>query len=100
MAGSIRRIPGIRVEVAGLDALEAAEVARRPWYRRAWSATWPKLLAFVVAICFVYSFLNDQGWNVFFFFFFFCSDKSTQSLSLEKLLKASNTDTNAPPAGK
>lgn len=45
MAGSVRRLPGVRVEVAGLDALETPLVRRESWVRRAWASTWPKLMA-------------------------------------------------------
>jgi NitT/TauT family transport system permease protein len=35
----------VRVEVAGLDALETPLVRRESWVRRAWASTWPKLMA-------------------------------------------------------
>ena len=35
-------------EVAGLDALETVTIQRVPLARRAWSATWPKLLAVAI----------------------------------------------------
>src|SRR5688572_16521680 len=37
-------------ELAGLDALELADAARRPLPRRIWSATWPKLAAIAMAL--------------------------------------------------
>ncbi len=38
-----------REELAGLDALELAS-RKVPWTRRAWSATWPKVLAIAIGI--------------------------------------------------
>jgi NitT/TauT family transport system permease protein len=45
MAGSVRRLPGVRVEVAGLDALDTPLIRRESWVRRAWASTWPKVMA-------------------------------------------------------
>lgn len=40
----------LEVELAGLDALELAERTATSRARRAWSATWPKLAAIVIAL--------------------------------------------------
>ena len=49
MASSIRKLPGTRVEVAGLDALETPLVQRPSLARRAWASLWPKALAIAIA---------------------------------------------------
>jgi len=49
MAGSIRGLPGTRVEVAGLDALETSLIQRESLARRIWAATWPKAIALGIA---------------------------------------------------
>ena len=41
--------PAMQEELAGLDALELAG-RKTPWARRAWSATWPKVLAIAIGI--------------------------------------------------
>src|SRR5262245_64972496 len=51
-----------RSEVAGLDALETPVVRGRPFWRRAWSATWPKVSA--IAIVFVaWELVVLSGWK-------------------------------------
>ena len=50
MASSIRRLPSGRVEVAGLDALEAPPVRRETLLRRAWTGTWPKVIAIGIVL--------------------------------------------------
>jgi NitT/TauT family transport system permease protein len=42
--------PGTRREVAGLDALEAPRTPGTTLGRRAWAATWPKLLALAIVL--------------------------------------------------
>ena len=49
MASSIRKLPGTRVEVAGLDALETPLVQRPSLARRAWASIWPKAMAIGIA---------------------------------------------------
>jgi NitT/TauT family transport system permease protein len=54
--------PTRRSEVAGLDALETPLVHGLPFWRRAWSATWPKLSA--IAIVFVaWELVVLSGWK-------------------------------------
>jgi NitT/TauT family transport system permease protein len=50
---AVVEIPGVdehELELAGLDALEATPPAERSLARRAWTATWPKLLAVGIAL--------------------------------------------------
>jgi NitT/TauT family transport system permease protein len=53
--------PG-RSEVAGLDALETPIVRGRPLWRRAWSATWPKLAAIGIALV-AWELVVLSGWK-------------------------------------
>jgi sulfonate transport system permease protein len=61
-ADEVPSAPTRRSEVAGLDALETPLVHGLPFWRRAWSATWPKLSA--VAIVFVaWELVVLSGWK-------------------------------------
>jgi NitT/TauT family transport system permease protein len=51
-----------RSEVAGLDALETPLVSGRPLWRRAWSATWPKLAAIGIALA-AWELVVLSGWK-------------------------------------
>src|SRR4051794_33875285 len=50
MAGSVRHLTSTSAEVAGLDALETPTARRESSLRRAWSATWPKILAILIVL--------------------------------------------------
>lgn len=66
-------------------------------------SAWPKLIAIALSICFLYSFLNDQG-----FVHRWTggkmgidrTQKSSGGFSLEQLIKTQTAGTNAPPAGQ
>jgi len=49
-------------ELAGLDALELAQGARRPLPRRLWSATWPKLAAIGIGLA-IWELVVASGWR-------------------------------------
>jgi NitT/TauT family transport system permease protein len=49
-------------ELAGLDALELADAGRRPFARRAWSVTWPKLAAIAIALA-LWEAVVASGWR-------------------------------------
>ncbi len=51
-----------RTEVAGLDALETPLVRGKPLWRRAWSATWPKVLAIGIALL-AWELVVLSGWK-------------------------------------
>jgi NitT/TauT family transport system permease protein len=51
-----------RTEVAGLDALETPLVRGKPVWRRAWSATWPKVLAIGIALL-AWELVVLSGWK-------------------------------------
>ena len=62
MAGSVRRLPGLRVEVAGLDALETPLVRRDSAARRAWAGLWPKALAVAIVLA-LWEAVVLSGWR-------------------------------------
>jgi hypothetical protein len=57
---------------------------------------WPKLIAFLVALGFIYSFLNSHGWIHQWSGGAWGDAKTSQAAGLKDLLKGSVTDTNAP----
>ena len=66
-------------------------------------SAWPKLLAIALALCFVYSFLNDQGYVYRLSGGKMGTDRSQKSsggFSLDQLIKSQTATTNAPPAGQ
>ncbi len=46
----------------GLDALEVSTVPRTPFARRAWSATWPKVVALIIALA-AWQAVVASGWR-------------------------------------
>jgi NitT/TauT family transport system permease protein len=50
MVASVTHLSSRSVEVAGLDALEAPSAHRESRIRRAWAATWPKVLAILIVL--------------------------------------------------
>ena len=55
--------PGLDRELAGLDALELADrPARAEWMERAWSATWPKVVAIVLGLA-IWQLVVWSGWK-------------------------------------
>jgi NitT/TauT family transport system permease protein len=61
-SSSISRLPNSRNEVAGLDALEVPQVGRESFARRAWAATWPKVVAIGIAFA-VWELVVLSGWK-------------------------------------
>ena len=58
----ISRLPNSRTEVAGLDALEAPIARPESFWRRAWAATWPKVVAIVIAFA-AWELVVLSGWK-------------------------------------
>jgi NitT/TauT family transport system permease protein len=65
MAADIRRLrhpTDAQAQVAGLDALEAPIGGRQSWVHRAWSGTWPKVLA-VAFVLLAWQAVVMTGWR-------------------------------------
>ena len=54
--------PSVGDQIAGLDALEIHATPKEPWFRKAWSLTWPKLAALAIAIA-IWQLVVWSGWK-------------------------------------